>query len=353
MYEDISSFREPQISSRVYYVTYTASALVHVLFFAAFILMPELGRQNYQMPQSISVSLVSLPGPPELSGIEGQPKNADTADTEAGTAPATVMEDDTEVEAQKPPEPEKSAPESEPVSEPEPVPEPEPEPAEPPPVPIEPVIEPKATVVIPDAPEKKEKPEVKPDKSNAPKIPEEQIVKKKKNPQTQKRRDLAKEVTPPSKKSQHEDASRADSIKEAVERLRADMGKKAARKGGGRSGTGSGGNSTSAGRPGGGPGGTSGLINDIYQNQVIYQIQQNWAFSPSLAGGRRDLESTLIITILPDGHIAKIDIERRSGNNYLDESAYRAVMKSNPLPPLPRGASEYTVGLRFTPEGLN
>jgi len=348
MYEDISSFRGTEISSRVYYVTYTASALVHVLFFAAFILMPELGRQHYQMPQSISVSLVSLPGPPELSGIEGQPKNADTADTEAGTAPATVMEDDTEVEAQKPREPEKSATESEPVSEPEPV--PEPEPAEPPPVPIAPVIEPKATVVIPDAPEKKEKPEVKPDKSNAPKLPEEQIVRKKKNPQAQKPKDAQKEVVKPAEGKRQGD-SRSESIKDAVDRIRRSVGKKSAQSGAGRSGSGGdGGNSTSRGRPGGGPGGE---IGNIYGQQLAYHIQQNWAFSSSLAGGRRDLLSILRITILSDGHITEIDFEQRSGNNYLDESAYRAVMKSDPLPPPPGGASEYTVGLRFTPDGLN
>ena len=43
----------------------------------------------------------------------------------------------------------------------------------------------------------------------------------------------------------------------------------------------------------------------------------------------------------------------RSGNSYLDDSAYRAVMKSNPLPPLPRGYNAYTVALVFTPSGLN
>ncbi len=337
MYEDISG-RGPQICSRAYYITYTASALLHVLLFAVFVFMPGFGRHQYQMPQSISVSLVSLPGPPELSGLKGSPGDKEAGDMESEPEPPPVTE-----EAEAPPEPE----EPEPAPEPEPVPEPEPEPA---PVPIQPVIEPKETVVIPDAPEKKEKPEIRPEKSDAQKLPPEQIVRtKKKNPQTQKPRDLAKEVTPPSKKSQNEDTSRSDSIKDAVDRIRASVGRKAAQKGGGR-GSGDGGNTDSPGRPGGGPGGE---IGSIYGQQLAYHIQQNWAFSPSLAGGRRDLLSILRIRILSDGHIAEIDFERRSGNNYLDESAYRAVMKSDPLPPPPGGASEYTVGLRFTPDGLN
>lgn len=339
MYEDIS-FRGIQIRSRAYYITYTASAIFHVLFFAAFIFMPELGRQQHQMPQSISVSLVSLPGPPELSGLKGSPGEENKAET----APATVMEDDTEVEVPKPPEPVQP-------EEPEPAPEPEPEPAELPPQPIEPVIEPKETVAIPDAPEKKEKPEVKPEKSDAPKLPAEQIVTKKRNPQTQKPKDVQKEVVKPAEAKRREEASRSESIKDAVDRIRQSVGKRSAQSGAGRSGSGGdGGNSTSRGRPGGGPGGE---IGSIYGQQLAYHIQQNWAFSPSLAGGRRDLLSILRITILSDGHIAEIDFEQRSGNNYLDESAYRAVMKSDPLPPPPGGASEYTVGVRFTPDGLN
>ncbi|MGE0086561.1 MAG: energy transducer TonB [Desulfococcaceae bacterium] len=346
MYEDISSFRGTEIRSRVYYITYTASALIHVLFFAAFVFTPGFSGQHYQMPQSISVSLISLPGPPELSGLAGSPKDKNAPDTESEPETPAVKE---EAEAEKPREQE------EPEPAPEPVPEPEPEPAEPPPVPIQPVTEPKETVVIPDAPEKKEKPDVKPEKSDAPKIPKEQIVQtkppKKKNPQAQKPKDVQKDVVKPSEAKQQAE-SRSESIKDAVDRIRASVGKKSGQKGGGRSGSGDGGNSDSRGRPGGGPGG-GGTINDIYKAQIIYQIEQNWAFSPSLAGGRRDLETVLVIRILPDGHIDEIEFERRSGNNYLDESAYRAVVKSNPLPPLPRGYSEYMQGLVFTPSGLN
>jgi colicin import membrane protein len=92
----------------------------------------------------------------------------------------------------------------------------------------------------------------------------------------------------------------------------------------------------------------------IYQAEIAYQIQKNWAFSEQLAGGRTDLEAALGIRIMPDGEIKEIWFDQRSGNRHLDDSAYRAVVKSSPLPPLPRGLFDdhYLVGLKFGPKGL-
>jgi colicin import membrane protein len=92
----------------------------------------------------------------------------------------------------------------------------------------------------------------------------------------------------------------------------------------------------------------------IYQAEIAYQIQKNWAFSEQLAGGRSDLEAALGIKIMPDGEIRDIWFDQRSGNRHLDESAYRALVKSNPLPPLPQGLFDgpYTVGLKFDTKGL-
>ncbi len=97
----------------------------------------------------------------------------------------------------------------------------------------------------------------------------------------------------------------------------------------------------------------TGAISDIYKAQISYQIERNWAFSANLAGGRKDLRTILVITIQPTGQIQNLWYEQRSGNNFLDQSAYNAVMKSNPLPPLPKGYGEYTIALVFTPAGLN
>lgn len=93
---------------------------------------------------------------------------------------------------------------------------------------------------------------------------------------------------------------------------------------------------------------------DIYKAEIPYHIQNNWVFSEQLAGGRTDLVAWLIIEIRPDGTLRDIWFEKRSGNRYFDEQAYKAVKKSDPLPPLPKGYSRpyFNVGLRFTPSGL-
>lgn len=90
----------------------------------------------------------------------------------------------------------------------------------------------------------------------------------------------------------------------------------------------------------------------IYQAEVRQQLTKNWAFSEALAGNTRGLESRVVITIMPDGEIRDVWFEKRSGNAYLDESAYKTVMKSNPLPPLPDGMPQYNLMVGFTPGGL-
>lgn len=93
---------------------------------------------------------------------------------------------------------------------------------------------------------------------------------------------------------------------------------------------------------------------DIYRVEVAYQVQKNWAFSEQLAGGRSDLSVELVFKIMPNGEIRDIWFDKRSGNNYLDESAKKAVLKSNPVRPHPPGIVKpfVSVGLRFTPKGV-
>jgi len=124
----------------------------------------------------------------------------------------------------------------------------------------------------------------------------------------------------------------------------------------------------SAGIPGGGvkgtlpgiPGGTGGGagapfgVLDIYKAEIYYKIQQNWAYSEQLGGRGAGAMAVLVIKILPNGEIGDIRFERKSGNTFLDDSAYRAIQKSNPLPPVPEqyDKSYYEVGLRFGTAGL-
>ena len=91
---------------------------------------------------------------------------------------------------------------------------------------------------------------------------------------------------------------------------------------------------------------------ELYNLELMYRIQQNWAFNQRLAGGDGNLEVSILIKILKGGNLRDIFVETRSGNRYLDESALKAIKKSVPLPKLPKGYSDYDVGLIFTPAGL-
>ena len=93
---------------------------------------------------------------------------------------------------------------------------------------------------------------------------------------------------------------------------------------------------------------------DIYRMQIAWRVQKNWAFSESLAGSEKNLVVELAFTVLPNGEIRDIWFDKRSGNRYLDESAKRAVQKADPVGPYPEGITKpvVTVGLRFTPEGV-
>ncbi len=136
--------------------------------------------------------------------------------------------------------------------------------------------------------------------------------------------------------------SKPDPLAKAIGRLKNKVAKTGPRQGSGKS-------------DGIGIGGKLGLEQiDIYKIEIASLIQKNWAYSEQLAGGRTGLEAWLVIKIMRNGQIRDIFFETKSGNAYFDDSAYKAVQKSNPLPPLPKGYLRYfySVGLHFTPSGL-
>ncbi|MBU1052245.1 MAG: TonB family protein [Proteobacteria bacterium] len=150
--------------------------------------------------------------------------------------------------------------------------------------------------------------------------------------------------------------SRPSSVDEAISKIRDKIAKA---EGANQSrGLGSQGSAIKGAVPGisGGSGGSNLPIGifDIYKAEIFYTIQQNWAYSEQIGGRGLDELAVLVIKIMHNGEISDIRFESRSKNRYLDESAYRAIQKSNPLPPLPEGYSRpyYEVGLRFGTSGL-
>ncbi len=93
---------------------------------------------------------------------------------------------------------------------------------------------------------------------------------------------------------------------------------------------------------------------DLYRLEVAFQIQKNWAFNEQLAGGDKSLVAAIVFKVMPNGEIRDIFFTDRSGNQYLDESAYKAIVKSNPVDRHPEGLKQpYVVmAIRFTPQGI-
>ena len=93
---------------------------------------------------------------------------------------------------------------------------------------------------------------------------------------------------------------------------------------------------------------------DIYKIEVAFQVERQWAFSEQLAGDGRELQASLVFRVLPSGEVTDIRFTERSGNSYLDESAYKAIVKASPVSAHPEGvrALYVTVALRFTPKGI-
>ena len=79
----------------------------------------------------------------------------------------------------------------------------------------------------------------------------------------------------------------------------------------------------------------------LYYQTIEHKIKSNWnlALPRGVIEDMRGMEVVLSITIRSDGEIIKTSFEEKSGNVYLDDSAFRAVKKSNPLPSF----SEYNI----------
>ena len=314
---------------------FAVSAVGHLVFFLILIFIPtQLPAKRYT-PSVINVRMVSLPG------------------TDLTARPGS------RVVAPKPEKPKESPRPAEVKSDqPKPVQVSKPEP-------------PKAAVTISKTPEKAVTPiPLNPVESLPPDTisvaPKKKTVKKKTSLKKKTFRSaqvIKRAIKRIEKKTE---VSRPNTVKEAIDRLRSEVKKtevdqvkkkadsddvKETADGGGIGIQGDG-----SGIPGQ-PGAMSRQVLekiDLYKLEIAYHIEKKWAFPEQFAGGRTDLEAVLVIKILPNGEIRDIWFEKKSGNSYFDESAEKAVRKSNPLPPLPKEYRRpfYNVGLVFTPSGL-
>jgi protein TonB len=82
-----------------------------------------------------------------------------------------------------------------------------------------------------------------------------------------------------------------------------------------------------------------------YAEMIRKIIARNWATN-GLAG--QTAAAIISFTINRDGTVADVRVEQSSGNPAIDNSAWRAVLQSNPLPALPPQYNQSTAPAEFT-----
>ena len=100
------------------------------------------------------------------------------------------------------------------------------------------------------------------------------------------------------------------------------------------------------------PSGAGGTMSDIrfraYYDQIWAQIRSSWVL-PEGVTTQASLLTKMRIRIASDGRIEQFWIEKKSGNDYYDQSTIRAITKTKHLPPLPEelGDGPFEVGINF------
>ncbi len=84
-----------------------------------------------------------------------------------------------------------------------------------------------------------------------------------------------------------------------------------------------------------------------YYNRLWEHVKRHWAVPPGVRG--RGLSVIVSVVIDRQGRILRTVLEESSGSRSFDESALRALARSEPLPPIPDDVADATleVGFRF------
>jgi protein TonB len=80
---------------------------------------------------------------------------------------------------------------------------------------------------------------------------------------------------------------------------------------------------------------------------VRNKIAQNWTPPSGLAQGGAPARAVVYFKISRDGQVAAVQLESGSGIDFFDRTAVRAVVLSDPLPPLPLAYSAADLGVHF------
>ena len=86
----------------------------------------------------------------------------------------------------------------------------------------------------------------------------------------------------------------------------------------------------------------------VYYSIVWAKIKEHWAWPEGMLTNN-NLEAVLAAIIRKNGNLGGIEFEQRSGNQFFDESAEKAIKKAAPFPVLPEWLDENSIelGIRF------
>ena len=77
------------------------------------------------------------------------------------------------------------------------------------------------------------------------------------------------------------------------------------------------------------------------------RIAENWAPPAGLVSGGQPIRAVVYFRVLREGNVADVRLETPSAADFFDRSAMRAIVLSNPLPPLPDGFKGASLGVHF------
>jgi protein TonB len=87
---------------------------------------------------------------------------------------------------------------------------------------------------------------------------------------------------------------------------------------------------------------------NYYLAMLRDKIQSNWRPPSGLPSKDGGYSAVVRFTVRRDGTIVATDVEESSGLRFFDQSALRAVVNSNPAPPLPRAYDEDRLGVHVS-----
>jgi colicin import membrane protein len=86
----------------------------------------------------------------------------------------------------------------------------------------------------------------------------------------------------------------------------------------------------------------------VFYSVIWSRIREQWALPEEILPSEA-YEAVIAVTILRNGALADLAFEKKSGNEYFDESALKAIKKATPFPALPEWFMESSleIGIRF------